>query len=356
MPIDLQRLSDSLRGSRATRTAVTYDSIARRFLAFLGSQTEPSLRDVEIFLARPSKSGSRRAASTRNQELAALRSLARFALRESCWSTDPTIGVEFVRVPKQDATYYTMSELSRLFLAATGDKNPTLRARNVALLAVMSQAGLRVHEAVGLDLTQIDLHQEMLIGVRGKGGTCVTIPLSPESTIVISRWITTRKSLAHGDETALFVSRLGTRCSVRTIERMVNELRRKAGIEKAACCHALRHSTATLSLEVGCDLATIGELLRHNSIETTKRYLHNLDHRRRDAVRRLAVTIPRSVIAAPEPLVREPIALSGYPQKVVDRQYHLGAVRCAPYPSDRTFGTLPGSNDTAGGMSPPAAA
>jgi integrase len=220
----------------------------------------------------------------------------------------------------------------------------------------MSQAGLRVHEAVGLNLTQVDLHQEMLIGVRGKGGTCVTIPLSPESTIVISRWISVRESLAHGDERALFVSRLGTRCSVRAIERMVNELRRKAGIEKEACCHALRHSTATLSLEVGCDLATIGELLRHNSIETTKRYLHNLDHRRRDAVRRLAVTIPRSVIAAAGPSVREPITPSGYPQKVVDRQYHLDALRHAPYPSYGTFGVLPGSNDAAGDMIPPAAA
>jgi site-specific recombinase XerD len=55
-----------------------------------------------------------------------------------------------------------MSELSGLFAAAAGEDDPVLRGRNAALFAVMSQAGLRVHEAVGLDVAQVDLHQESL--------------------------------------------------------------------------------------------------------------------------------------------------------------------------------------------------
>lgn len=327
MSIELQRLSEQLQGMRAKRTADTYLSIAKRFLVFIGNGVEPSQCDVESFLARPSGAKHRRAPSTRNQELAALRFLARFALRESVWLVDPTIGVEFVRIPRQDASYYTMSELSRLFLAAKQDQNPVLRTRNVALLAVMSQAGLRVHEVVRLDLIQVDLTQEMLIGVRGKGGTCTTIPLSPESTVVLARWIDARIGLARSDESALFVSRRGTRCSVRTVERMVHQLRQRSGIAKPGCCHTLRHSTGTLALEIGCDLATIGELLRHRSIETTKRYLHNLDHRRREVVRRLAITIPREVIGTFGPSVREPPQSSAYPQNPVDHQYRLDAVR-----------------------------
>lgn len=333
MTVDLQRYSETLRGNHAKRTAVTYLAVAKHFLALMDGRDEPSLRDVEDFLARPSRCGGRRAITTRNQELASLKALARFALRDSSWTTDPTSGVDFKRVPKREATYYTMSEVSRLFMTAARDNNLTLRARNVALLAVMSQAGLRVHEAVGLNLTQVDLHQELLIGVRGKGETCVTIPLSPESTVLLARWLEVRDQLTSCEEDALFVSRIGRRCSVRTVERMMSVLRVRAGIEKAACCHALRHSTATLALEIGCDLATIGELLRHSSIETTKRYLHNLDHRRRDAVRRLAVTIPRSIVGNPNTSVREPTPSGEYRQKVVDHQYQLCDVRrvvCSP--------------------------
>lgn len=355
MPIDLQQFSDQLHRTRAKRTAETYINVAKRFLSFVGDNS-PNGRDIEAFLTHPSSTMRRRAPSTRNQELAALRSFARFALRESVWSVDPTIGIEFVRIPKRDATYYTMNELSRLFVAAMDDEDLVLRSRNLALLAVMSQAGLRVHEVVGLNLAQVDLEQEMLIGVLGKGGTCATIPLSVESTIILARWMDTRDRLANSDESALFVSRRGSRCSVRTVERMVHVLRTKAGIVKAGCCHTFRHSTGTLSLEIGCDLATIGELLRHSSLETTKRYLHNLDHRRRDAVRRLAVTIPRAVIGTLGPSAREPQQTSGYPQNPVDHQYHLDAVRNVPYPSGGTFGAFPSSNDAAGDMIPPAAA
>lgn len=330
MTVDLQRYSDTLQGSHAKRTAATYLTVAKHFLSSMDGRDQPTLHDVETFLARPSRRGGRRAVTTRNQELASLRALANFARRDSTWTTDPTTGVEFKRVPKHEATYYTMSEVSRLFMAAARDNHPTLRARNLALLAVMSQAGLRVHEAVGLDANQVDLNQELLVGVQGKGETCVTIPLSPESTVLLGRWLAVRAQLAKSDEeTALFVSRIGKRCSVRTVERMVNVLRVRAGIAKAACCHALRHSTATLALEIGCDLATIGELLRHASIETTKRYLHNLDHRRRDAVRRLAVSIPRRIVATPNESAREPPGCAYYVQKAVDHQYQLDALQFA---------------------------
>jgi integrase/recombinase XerC len=322
MTLDFPRFERAIRGVRAPRTASTYVHVASAFVSALADENHPTARDVEQFLERPSAVGERRAASTRNQELAALRCLARFALREGVWASDPTLGIAFARVPRQDATFFTMDELHRLFLVALKERSPVMRARNIALLAVMSQAGLRVHEAVGLNVDQADAAQEVLVAVRGKGGTCVNIPLSHEVSVVLARWLSLRSQTAHFSEEALFVSRLGQRLSIRSAERLIQCLREKAGITKAASCHALRHSTATLSLELGTDLATISEYLRHSSIATTQRYLHNLDGRRREAAQRLARTIPRCVLEDPQSLTDRLIArVVEYPRKVIDDQY-----------------------------------
>jgi site-specific recombinase XerD len=217
-----------------------------------------------------------------------------------------------------------MDELSRLFVAASAERLPAMRARGIALLAILSQAGLRVHEAVGLNVSQIDIGQELLVAVRGKGGTCANVPVSAEVAYALARWLSMRAVVAHASEEAFFVSRLGRRLSIRSAERLVQRLRERAGITKGASCHSLRHSTATLSLELGTDLATIAELLRHSSIVTTQRYLHNLDGRRREAVRRLAKSIPRSVLQGlPGPTTEPKTPSIDYPKKVIDDQYVL---------------------------------
>lgn len=313
MPIDLKQFESAVRGIRAPRTAASYVRIAAAFLATVDADFEPARSQVERFLERSAFDGYRRAPSTRNQELAALRALAGFAQREGIWQHDPTLGIEFAKVPMRNAVFLTAPELRRLFVAAGKAHTPNERARNIALLALMSQAGLRVHEVVGLNLTQIDLQQETIIGIRGKGGTEADIPVSPEVVVIISRWLERRPLIARLSETALFVSRLGSRISTRSVERAVETLRKAAGISKPASCHTLRHSMATLSLELGADVVTISEILRHHSIATTQRYLHCLDGRRRDTVRRLASTIPTEVLQGlPEPASSSPGSENGF--------------------------------------------
>lgn len=320
MPIDIQQFDDSVRGLRCPRTALAYRRIAETFLRSVQGTVSPRRPDVERFLARRSQTGFPRAPSTRNQELAALRALARHAVRNGQWLLDPTGGIPFAREPERDAPYFTAEELRRLFIVAAEEANPAVRARDLSILAVLSQAGLRVHEAVNLDVDQVDLEQESLVAVAGKGGTRSTIPISPETATLLGRWIAQRSTLAKDNEAGLFVSRWGTRMSIRSVERVVERLRRIARIDKAASCHALRHSTATLSLELGTDLATLAELLRHSSIKVTQRYLHNLDGRRREAVRSLARTIPRSVLGISEISTQRPISPISF-----DVQGHLNA-------------------------------
>ncbi len=334
--VDLTQFETAIRGVRAPRTAASYVRIAAAFLATIA--TEPTSRDIEVFLERTTQKGERRSPATRNQELAALRALSLFARREGAWSNDPTFGIEFARVPIHEAVFFTSQELRRLFLAADQQHTPRDRSRDVALLALLSQAALRVHEVVGLDLEQIDIAQETLVGIQGKGGTIADIPMSPEVTVMLTRWIRQRVSIAHGAERALFISRLGRRISVRSIERLIAKLRDRAGIAKRGSCHSLRHSMATISLELGTDIGTISEILRHSSVLITQRYIHCLSARRRDAVRRLASTIPRSIVTGSAPSASDsPINEPRHPQNDIDVQGVLNEIAGLRSSSPETF-------------------
>ena len=145
------RFASDLCSVRSPRTAATYASVAGAFLDHVAAGV-PNRRDVEAFLARPRLDGSPRSAAGRNQELAALRAFSRFARREGLWDHDPTDGVPFVREPRRNPTVLSAPEVRRLFEVGAREPNPFRKARNLAILGVRSQAGLRVHELVGLDV------------------------------------------------------------------------------------------------------------------------------------------------------------------------------------------------------------
>jgi site-specific recombinase XerD len=299
-----------LAGRPSTRTTKTYGAITASFFAFLDRE-RPEAReagapvtraDVEAFLARPRRDGERRAAATKNQELAALRAFVTFAGSESGALVNPTAGMPFAREAPRDPAVLTVPELRRLFLLAAASASSSVeRTRNLAIVAVLSQAGLRVHELVALDLDQIDVASATLVGVHGKGGTVHDVPLGAGALALVLAWLGERRTLALEDEKALVVSTRGTRISIRTVERLLVKLRRAMGTAKPVTPHTLRHSCATAALTLGSDLSTVADLLRHADVNTTRKYLHLVDERRREAVGRLGITIPAELFPRNRP-------------------------------------------------------
>lgn len=280
----------------APRTVKTYGAILASFAAFHGGTAPPTRAELEEYLARPRSDGAQRASTSRNQELAALRSFVTFARGELGWTTNPTDGVPFVREAPHDPAVLTSSELGLLFETAARTSREGEHARNLALLAVLSQAGLRVHEAVGLDVHQVDFASATLVAVRGKGGTIHDLPLNAPAVALLGAWVAERG--VREREQALFLSQRGTRLSIRAAESLLARLRKRMGSVKKITPHTLRHTAATLTLTAGTDLSTVAELLRHSDVNTTRRYLHLVDTRRREAVRRLENTVPAAVLPA----------------------------------------------------------
>jgi site-specific recombinase XerD len=294
MPDLCSAFREYLAPTRAARTVSAYVAVARRFEEFHSHGAAPTATDVELFLGRARASGRCASAATRNQELAALRTLGRFATERGYWTADPARGVPFAKEPPRDPAVLSVVELQRFFRAAATDRDASRRARNLALLALLSQVGLRVHEVVALDASQVDVASATLVAVRGKGSTVHDVPLSAQALALVAAWLAARPTTLR-PVPALFPSPRGERISTRTVQRVLSRLREKVGTAKHVTPHTMRHTTATLALTLGADLSTVGDLLRHTDLNTTRRYLHLVDGRRRDAVRKLSITIPPEV-------------------------------------------------------------
>jgi len=208
------------------------------------------------------------AASTVNVRLVALKGLARHA--------GGRIETRGVRQVQQPIEALTGRELGRLVRVVESHRwgSEWLHLRNVALVAAMARAGLRVGEVVGLDLKDVELNERSgWITIRqGKGLKERKVPLSLQARKALRAYLDGRPEWA-GEP--LFVSKTGGRLSSRAVQQMVKGAAQRAGIEQDVTPHTLRHTFATRFLEKGGDLATLRDILGHTNIATTSRYLHS---------------------------------------------------------------------------------
>lgn len=268
--------------STANQYRIALDDFAEWYRGAYGEEPEPELlTDEEAREWRAYLSGVRKyAASTINVRLAALKGLARHA--------GGRIETKGVRQVQQPVEALTGRELGRLVRAVENRRwgLEWLRLRNVAVVAAMARAGLRVGEVVGLDVADMDLNERSgWVTIRqGKGLKERKSPLSLEARKALSMYLEARPEWA-GEP--LFVSKTGERLSSRAVQQMVKSAAQRAGIEQDVTPHTLRHTFATRFLEQGGDLATLRDILGHANIATTSRYLHSNANKMQEMVKEL---------------------------------------------------------------------
>jgi integrase/recombinase XerC len=143
--------------------------------------------------------------------------------------------------------------------------------RDVALLELLYGSGLRIAEATGLDVDDIDLGRGR-VAVWGKGGKQRIVPLSEPAAGALRQWLAGGRAELVTEETpaaAVFLNRRGRRLTPRDARRVLD---RRAAVPTHP--HALRHTFATHLLDGGADLRVVQELLGHADLATTQRYTH----------------------------------------------------------------------------------
>lgn len=207
------------------------------------------------------------------RRLACLRSFFRYCCREGYTKTNPAKPLRTPRTARKLPHFLTTDQIGSLLEAPPANNKMGLRDR--AILETLYSAGLRVSELVSLNLSDWD-QDSNIIRVLGKGRKERIAPIGSFAEKALNHWVEERESKpkAHPDSDALFLNRLKTRITTRSIGRMLEKYLLQTGLDQKTSPHTLRHSFATHLLDGGADLRSVQELLGHKSLITTQIYTH----------------------------------------------------------------------------------
>ncbi|HAS6475277.1 TPA: tyrosine recombinase XerC [Vibrio parahaemolyticus] len=209
-------------------------------------------------------------ASSLATRLSSLRSFFDFLILRGEVSANPAKGVSAPRKKRPLPKNLDVDEVNQLLEVNEDDP---LAIRDRAMMELMYGAGLRLAELVSVDVRDVQLRSGEL-RVIGKGDKERKVPFSGMATEWVGKWLRVRGDLAAPGEPALFVSKLGTRISHRSVQKRMAERGQKQSVASHISPHKLRHSFATHMLESSNNLRAVQELLGHENISTTQIYTH----------------------------------------------------------------------------------
>lgn len=271
--------------NRSQKTIENYHHYLNRLVEF-ADDVEVKKIDAELvrkwrlWLNRfKDEHGDELSKTTQNYHLIALRSFLTYLSKRGIESLTPE-KIELARVKRKQVTFLSPEELERILEKPDVETDVGLRDR--AILELLFSGGLRVSELVNLDRDHINLKRKEFM-VRGKGQKDRPIFISDGAAHWLKHYLDKRADT----NKPLFIRYSGSReltndgefmrLTARSVQRMVQNYARAAGITKKVSPHTLRHSFATDLLMNGADLRSVQSLLGHSNISTTQIYTHVTD-------------------------------------------------------------------------------
>lgn len=254
--LTLKRFKEELAVSGySARTIEMYSCYVEEFLGFYhGSTQKVGRNDIISFLAKKQAEGVNN--STLALVYAALKFFFHSHLKRKI--------MDDIKRPKRGKklpVVMTREEVRAIINAA-----PTRRDR--LILELLYSSGMRVSEIVGLKRRELNLLGRTAMVRGGKGNKDRMIILSDVWIEEIKKYLATRKFKSE----YVFSKENASPLSVDTVQRIVRECRKIAGIKKNITPHSFRHSFATHLLEAGENIRKIQELLGHSDLSTTQIY------------------------------------------------------------------------------------
>jgi integrase/recombinase XerD len=301
----------------SANTQRSYRDTLAMLLPFLSAQTGRPLDRLEVidlsapclrlFLAHLEQQ-RRVSVTTRNQRLAAIRSLARFVAERSpqhvAWYSDIKT-VPFKKTIRNLICYLEKSEVEALL--AIPDRTTIAGRRNHALLLFLYNSGARASEAAGLCIADLDLTPTATPSVRilGKGMKERRCPLWKKTATELAQLVEGRSPRER-----VFLNRCGQPLTRFGVYNLLKVLVERAGkrtpslLTKGVSPHTLRHSTATHLLRAGVDLNTIRSWLGHVSLDTTQVYAEmDLEMKARALEKCDTMEFKKPAVGSSEPLM-----------------------------------------------------
>ena len=223
---------------------------------------------IKIFLHE-----SKNSISTSDRQLSCFKTFFRYLIDDGLITNDPTAGLhsrnKVMRLPKS-----LSHEQVTMLLSQVPRNNPS-DVRNLLLLELLYGTGVRISEAIAIDLEDLDLENKWIKVRYGKGAKQRLVPIGKELATTLDKYlIQARPELLKNKarQSALLVSRRGTRITRQAAWLIIKSAGQMANLPIELTPHSLRHTFATHLLAGGADIRVVQELLGHSVVTTTQIY------------------------------------------------------------------------------------
>lgn len=207
------------------------------------------------------------------QRTSAVREYFKFLYRNEFIQRNPAEFLEAPAIKNREQSALTGEQVRAMVNAATN-------LRNKAIIMMLAQTGLRIHELLNITLEQYESRSNNILVIRGKGDKDRLIGLSDETIKLIDSYITNERK--NGCE-YLFVGNQGNKMDGKNTSAMLKVAARKAGIENweelHISNHTMRRTFATMMSEADVPIEVISKAMGHSGIQITSRYVKRTEQR-----------------------------------------------------------------------------
>lgn len=231
-----------------------------------------SEEDIEGYLIYMKHKEQPYASSTIARKVAAIKSFYNYLTAQGIVDENPTIDIDSPKVKKRLPQTLSLNEVERLLEAPTAGHSPK-NLRDITLLKVLYETGMRVTEVVSIQLEDVALERSVLSSPT-RQGDAREIPIEDTTIILLNEYLAEgRPQLARDKhERALFLNHRGEKLTRQGLWLIIKGYARQAGLNTEVTPHTLRHSFAVHRLSKGSKLEDIQKLLGHANISTTQIY------------------------------------------------------------------------------------
>lgn len=245
-----------------------------------------TLDDIHSFLFYLTNTYNSKAA-TRARKVSSIRVFFNYLCNKAgLIEKNPAKNLETPKLDKRIPKYLTLDDSKKL-LEAVNDIDDRNKERDYAIITLFLNCGMRLSELVGINIKDINFNDQKL-NVIGKGNKERTIYLNSACMNAVNKYLAVRPhdNVKYDSKDALFLSERRERISNRTVQYIVKQELKRAGLDtNKYSVHKLRHTAATLMYKYGnVDIRALQELLGHESISTTEIYTHVDNSQIRNAV------------------------------------------------------------------------
>jgi integrase/recombinase XerD len=263
---------DNLKSNNLTRNTIeAYTRDVKRFIEFtqLRNESQESIDCITIMAYSEHLRKEGCANSSIARSIISIRNYYKYLIKNDFSQSDPTAYFTIPKTKRNIPQILSVEEIDELLNSP--EESTAKGSRDKAMLELMYATGLKVSELLTLAIYDINLE---LLYIRCNGGKKDEriIPIGSHAVRCVSQYLKIRSDMNINNLSLLFLNTKGDKMTRQGFWKIIKEYAKSTNIKKTINSYTLRHSFAVHLLQNGADIASVQQLLGHNSMSTTQIY------------------------------------------------------------------------------------